>query len=485
MKDKTSNPVISRLDSINEFERAEVSQDRLHGPKNFIALYASEHVAGTEFVIGPLFVAHGVTAYDFFVGLLFGNILAVLSWALICAPVAVKSRLTMFWQIRRTCGPWMTVIYSVSAGIVFCIVAGAMVTVSTTAASLPLGITNPSTASFVPSIPWVSLAFAISAAICLFAIYGFTRLSAFAKVCAPWMPCVFIGSALATLPMLDCNSIETFWHTAQTRIFTGEPLLGFSKYTFWHVVGFAWLCNASQHLGLGDITILRYARKWQYGLASAFGMFIGHYVAWTASAILCAVALERGISTDPGSIAWLGAGWTGIVCVLLAGITTANPCLYRAGLAFQVVTPAWSRWRVTLAASAVMFVAACVPNLITSLDRLLAYSGLFFLAPGAVIFTDMFLLPRFGLLSNFAELCSLSVSWPAIGAWILAFSGPALLHEKDLVGWLGWINQALPSVIASSQFDLFMLTLPAWLTAMICYTVFSTVQQRNLRLPPC
>ena len=42
-------------------------------------MYAGEHTAGTEFVIGPLFVAHSVTAFDLTVGLLVGNLLAVLS----------------------------------------------------------------------------------------------------------------------------------------------------------------------------------------------------------------------------------------------------------------------------------------------------------------------------------------------------------------------------------------------------------------------
>jgi hypothetical protein len=41
-------------------------------------MYAGEHVAGTEFVIGMLFVAHGVSVKDMFIGGLIGNVLAVL-----------------------------------------------------------------------------------------------------------------------------------------------------------------------------------------------------------------------------------------------------------------------------------------------------------------------------------------------------------------------------------------------------------------------
>ena len=37
-------------------------------------MYAGEHTAGTEFVIGPLFVAHGASAGDLAFGLLVGNL---------------------------------------------------------------------------------------------------------------------------------------------------------------------------------------------------------------------------------------------------------------------------------------------------------------------------------------------------------------------------------------------------------------------------
>ena len=70
-----------------EFERTPVSAPSLKGIKSFVGMYAGEHVAGTEFMIGPLFLAAGVSAFDLLVGLLVGNLLAVLSWTLVCAPV--------------------------------------------------------------------------------------------------------------------------------------------------------------------------------------------------------------------------------------------------------------------------------------------------------------------------------------------------------------------------------------------------------------
>ena len=84
-----------QLDAINEYEREPVPESKLKGLKSFVGMYAGEHTAGTEFVIGPLFVVHGVSAPDLFLGLLVGNVLAVLSWAFLCAPIAVKARLTL------------------------------------------------------------------------------------------------------------------------------------------------------------------------------------------------------------------------------------------------------------------------------------------------------------------------------------------------------------------------------------------------------
>ena len=68
-----------KLSAINDYEREPVSESKTRGFKGFLALVAGEHIAGTEFVIEPLFVLHGVTATNVIVGLLIGNVLAVLS----------------------------------------------------------------------------------------------------------------------------------------------------------------------------------------------------------------------------------------------------------------------------------------------------------------------------------------------------------------------------------------------------------------------
>ena len=81
----------SRMDALYEFDREEVTPAQYKPGAQFAGLFAGEHVAGTEFVIGAFFVLHGVRAADLLLGLLLGNLLAVLSWTLICAPIATET----------------------------------------------------------------------------------------------------------------------------------------------------------------------------------------------------------------------------------------------------------------------------------------------------------------------------------------------------------------------------------------------------------
>lgn len=87
-----------------EFERESVPLRALKGGKSFWGMYAGEHAAGTEFMIGPLFLLAGVSLQDIFLGLLLGNFLAVLSWRYLCAPIAVHARLTLYYQLEKIAG---------------------------------------------------------------------------------------------------------------------------------------------------------------------------------------------------------------------------------------------------------------------------------------------------------------------------------------------------------------------------------------------
>jgi cytosine permease len=431
-------PWTDRLDALYEFDREPVAPGKLQGFGKFVGTFAGEHVAGTEFVIGPLFVTHGVSAPDLFLGLLVGNVLAVLSWAFLCAPIGVKVRLTLYWQLRRICGPALTFVYSIVNALMFCFLAGAMIAVAATAVGLPLKMPMPGLQDLYPSsLLWVLVVFLVGAVVTGLAILGFERLAQFAKICAPWMFLVFVAAALAVLPKLGCRSLGDFWHVANTRIWTGVPLAGQVKFTFWHVTFFAWFCNMAMHIGMADLSLFRYARRWTYGFASGFGMFLGHYVAWICSGILCAAA---DVSVAPGPIAYMGAGAAGALCVVVAGWTTANPTLYRAGLALQAASPNWKRWKVTLAAGIITTLAACFPALVMRLLEFVALYGLILMPLGAVILAEFWLFPLLNLQPNYASQRRRMVHWPALLTWVFtlvfAFGLPLEIYFKGLPGWL-------------------------------------------------
>ena len=83
-------------------EQLPVPKHKLHSWTHFAGLYAAEHVAATEFVIGATFVALGAKTMDIILGLLIGNILAVLSWTLITTPIAVETRLSLYTCLLYT-----------------------------------------------------------------------------------------------------------------------------------------------------------------------------------------------------------------------------------------------------------------------------------------------------------------------------------------------------------------------------------------------
>ena len=477
------NSLVERLDALYEYDREPVSEKKLHGWKTFIAMFAGEHVAGTEFVLGPLMVMHGVSAKDFFLGLLVGNILAVFSWAFLTAPVAVKKRLTIYWQLRKIIGPYLTIVYSAVYALVLCLLAGAMVNVAVTSVSIPFHIPNPNyiAGDVIPTVPWMFIALIVGTVIALLAVLGFEKIAHFSKICAPWMVLVFFAAAIAVLAKLGTKSAGDFWHIASTKIFTGVPIGANSKYTFWHVAGFAWLCNATQHIGMSDVTIFRYAKKWTQGFASAFGMFLGHYGAWIASGILCAAYLSEGFTNpQPGTIALYGAGIAGAVSVVIAGWTTANPTLYRAGLAIQVATPNWKRWKVTFAAGAFMIITACIPAVNANLDRIVSYYGLVLMPLGAFIILEAWLFPKIGLVSDFTEKAKLLFSWPSALAWGITLLISFFIYGKDNFVWLEkLLDGNLPNWLASIKLDLMFLVAPEWIVSALLYVIFTMIQQKS------
>jgi cytosine/uracil/thiamine/allantoin permease len=114
-------------------EQLPIPRHKLHGWLHFLGIYAGEHVAATEFVIGATFVALGATTRDILLGLLIGNILAILSWTLITSPIAVDTRLSLYTYLNKIAGDSMTKLYNWANVAIFTVISAAMITVSSTA----------------------------------------------------------------------------------------------------------------------------------------------------------------------------------------------------------------------------------------------------------------------------------------------------------------------------------------------------------------
>ena len=457
----------------SEFEREPVPKSALLGFKSFIGMYAGEHCAGTELMLGPLFVAAGVSAYDLIMGLLLGNALAVLSWMFMCAPIATRSRLTLYYQLEKICGRKLVTLYNLANGVMFCFLAGAMVTVSATALGVWFNFKMPGLTDLYPnSIGWVVAVAVAGGLIAIVAAYGYQTVSKFANVAAPWMVLVFLAFGFVGLRQFiqttgtEISSIGDLWELATTKIWTGRaPQEGQVKFTFWHVLFFAWFCNMAMHIGMSDLSVFRFAKKSWYGVASSAGMYVGHFMAWISASILYAYQLHldpADIDVLPGSLAFRAAGIAGLLCVIIAGWTTANPTIYRAGLAFQALSPKSSRFKVTLITGAIATISGMFPAIAMKLLGFVALYGLVLMPMGAVIFVDFWLIRKFGLQSYYAELSGKSFNWAAGLAWFVTLA-------------TAWI------LVKFAGLQIFFVSLPGWFVTAILYVVLSKFYQKNIR----
>jgi NCS1 family nucleobase:cation symporter-1 len=428
------------FDALYEFDREPVTDDRLLGPGYFAGSLAGEHVAATEFVIGVMFVNWGASVRDMFLGLAIGNALAVLTWTLLCAPIAVQTRLTLYWYLRSIGGPWLTVVYNVLNAVLFCILAGCMITVSASAVRIPFGI--------APQVHWypddwgfVLVVIVVGTVVVGLAMAGFKKLAAFSSVCSPWMFLMFVAGAVVALPQLAQQAgvagPSDFFTIAERVVWTGRTPDGSAPMGFWRIAAFAWICNLAMHGGLSDMALFRYAKHSWYGLITAVGMFFGHYVAWICAGMMgagAALLLQQPLARlDSGAVAYTTIGWAGIFAVVVAGWTTSNPTLYRAGLALQAITPNWSRARVTLVAGAATTVIACFPFVFTRLLDFVGLYGLLLAPAGAVVLTEHWIFPRIGFTQYWAYHQGKALNWPALVAWLGSIAIGLLLERAGVL----------------------------------------------------
>lgn len=447
---------------MEEFEREPVAPRALKPGRYFAGSYAGEHVAGTEFVIGALFVSWGVGAGEVISGLLLGNLLAVLSWVLICAPIATGTRLTLYAYLEKIAGPGFIKVYSVINGILFCVLAGAMITVSASAVRILFGI-PPQVGWYPTSASFVLIALCVGAVVSFVAMRGFSFVARFSEVAAPWMILMFFVGAAALLPVIlagtpsvsNLSNFGEFLELAETSIWIDQG----GAIGFWHVAAFAWGANLAFHGGLGDMSILRFARKSSYAWYSSLGMFIGHFAAWLAAGIMgagAAMMLQQPLTgLDAGGVAYQALGAMGILAVIVAGWTTSNPTIYRSGLAFQSLNPKWSRERVTLIVGAITTIIACSPFVFTELLGFLGLMALVMAPIGGLIFAEHFLFRKLGLPRYWHSVTGSALNVPALLTWLLSVAVAGALYFGLNV-------------------EIFFLFIPAWLSAVVLYPLLAS-----------
>ena len=447
-------------------EQLPVAKYKLHDWTHFAGLYAAEHVAATEFVIGATFVALGAKTMDIILGLLIGNILAVLSWRFITSPIAVDTRLSLYTYLNKIAGDSMTKLYNWANVIIFSVISAAMITVSSTAVRFAFDI--PAQLNWYPTNAWfILIVLAVGIFVVLIALYGFNAVSEFSGICAPWLFVMFTSGAMVLLPALSLDVLDKtlpaswadFMTLGNQSIWTGINSDGAPGIGLVEVIGFGWAANTITHFGLIDMALLRFAKKKSYGYATSTGMMFGHYVAWIAAGIMgagAAVILGKSIvELDPGDVAYYALGWSGFVIVIVAGWTTAITNLYRSGLAAQAIFFNHSRKKTTIVVGLVTIIIACFPFVFSQILPLLTYAGLLVVPVGAIVFAEHQIFPRIGFTRYWLSYRKLTLSMPAVAAWGLGLVFGFGLNALDIISF-------------------YYLFIPTWFFTILMYTMLAS-----------
>lgn len=435
-------------------EQLPANKRRLHGPRHFAGLYASENVAGTEFVFGATFVILGADIVDVIIGLAVGNALAVLTYRFVTAPMAIRTRMSVYTYLNRTTGRLMTWLYNAANAIVFAIISAAMITVSATALRIVFGF-PAQTEAYPTNWGFVLIALAFGSVAVLVVAFGFNALAEFASICGPWLMVMFVTGGMTMIPVVAeavtgspvVSSWQEFINIGGEGVFTGQTPEGAEGIGLLGIIGYSWAANSFAHAGLIDMSLFRYAKKSWYGYLSGTGMFLGHYVAWLAAGFMgaatAAITTTSITVLEPGDVAFQALGYAGFVTVIVGGWTTANANLYRAGLAGQGVFPRLSRQRVTLIVGIIVLVASVFPFVYRSYLSLVTYVGVLLVPIGGILFAEYYILPRLGLTSSWARYKGVQ-NVPALVAWgaALVFSAVMIMFDLIPVYFLfvfGWV----------------------------------------------
>ena len=408
-------------------EQLPAGKHEQHGAGHFAGLYAAENVAGTEFVFGATFVILGASMVDVLIGLLVGNLLAVLTYRFLTTPIAMQTRMSVYTYLGQVAGGATSKLFNGLNAFLFAIISAAMITVSATAFRLVLDF-PAQTEAYPTSVAFIVLAVVFGSVAVLVAAFGFNALAEFASICAPWLVVMFATGGLVLLPAVAqaatgstvVDGWSGFVQIGEQSIFTGETPDGGAGISLLGIIGFSWAANSFAHSGLVDMSLLRYARKGWYGYMSATGMLIGHYMAWVSAGFMGAAAAVITTTSieviEPGTVAFEALGYAGLVTVVVAGWTTANANLYRAGLAGQGVFPKLSRQKVTLITGVIVIAAAAFPFIYRNYLIFVTYAGIALVPIGGILFAEHHLLPRLGMTRFWARYKGVTNA-PALLAW--------------------------------------------------------------------
>ena len=457
------NEEIERKAAAIPAEERPVASSRLSGLGDFLGIYGGEHIAATEFVIGALLVTWGVRAKELLLGLVVGNLLATCMYAFCTAPIAVDTRLSLFAYLRKATGPWFQRAYNAAWGVTSIFYAAAMTAIAATSIKEVFGL--PVQLEWYPtSVGSVALTLALAAVTVFVAAYGFKGVAKFSSICAPWMIVMFFCGAAVALPALcrqtgfgAVGGVGDFLRLLETHVFTGKVPPGQPHLSWVHVAAFAWMCNLAYHAGLNDMSIFRYAKRKSYGWVGIYGMFVGHFFAWTCAGIMGATAaalIGKDLTQlDSGAVAGTVLGWMGLLAVVAAGWTTATPNIYRAALSFATFAPRASLRKLSFAVGAVIAVCACFPAMMR-IDKLVNAVVLVLPSVGAICLVEHWLFPRLGLVRYWNLYRGRKVNPAALAAWLVsaAFVVVALRF--------GWMHP-------------FFLFLPTFFLAGLAYLLFA------------
>ena len=439
------------------FEDRPISKKRLSGIANFFGLYGGEHIAATEFVIGALLVMWGVKATDIFLGLIIGNILATLTYALICAPIAVDTRLTLYSYLKKVVGEKIQKIYNFVWGIASIAMAASMMTVSASAVREVFGIL-PQTKWYPTDIKFILVTIVLGAIVTIVAVNGFQAVAKFSSVCAPWMVVIFFMGAVIGLHELgkitsfgEIKSLSDFMNFVNTYVWNGEVIEGGEKLSIYHVIAFAWMCNLAYHGGLNDMSLFRFAKSYKYGYISAIGMFIGHFFAWGSAGIMGATAATIAKTTilkmDSGSVTNSVLGYSGLLAVIIAGWTTANPSIYRAALALKTVFVNIDIKKLSYIVGGVMTLMACFPA-VSNIMVVVNIIVLVVPAIGAICIAEHYLLPKFNGTRYWTMYKKSNLNKAALIAWGITLLFVVLvLHFKILHSYFLFLPTYLLAIV--------------------------------------